>query len=278
MRAGRFPRGFAILLLLVSTVLTTHAAPDSDLWPRWQDHEASSTIEVDHSAFGAFLSKYLVTDHPSGVHLVRYDSVSSEDRNALAEYLSMLQGTRVSDLNRDEQKAYWINLYNAFTLALILDNLPVSSITKIKAGGGLFTFGPWDAKLLSIEGEKLSLNDIEHRILRPIWQDNRIHYAVNCASIGCPNLQPEPFSAGNTEALLDRAARDYINHPRGVRFEGNRLFVSSIFDWYKSDFGGSDGTLLAHLAEYAEPEIGSRLLAYRGRIRDSYDWDLNAAN
>ena len=112
---------------------------------------------------------------------------------------------------------YWINLYNAFTVHLILEHYPQDSIVDIRYG--FFDFGPWDEKLLQIEDEEVSLNDIEHRILRPIWKDPRLHYALNCASLGCPNLQPESFYPGNVESLLNSRARDYINHPRGLRFE-----------------------------------------------------------
>ena len=95
----------------------------------------------------------------------------------------------------------------------------------------------WKKKLLTIEGEEVSLNDIEHRILRPIWRDPRIHYAVNCASIGCPNLVSTPFTAENTEALLDQGARNYINHPRAVNISSKgKVTVSSIYSWFESDF------------------------------------------
>ncbi len=116
--------------------------------------------------------------------------------------------------------------YNALTVKVILDNYPVKSIRDIDISPGLLNDGPWDAKLLTIEGKEVSLNDIEHRILRPIFLDNRIHYAVNCASSGCPNLQPEAFTVENTEELLDRGAREYIAHERGVKISKNRLVVS----------------------------------------------------
>ncbi|MCV5656507.1 DUF547 domain-containing protein, partial [Escherichia coli] len=83
-----------------------------------------------------------------------------------------------------------------------------TSITKL---GGLFSFGPWDQDVIIINGKSLTLNDIEHRILRPIWQDPRTHYAVNCASLGCPNLQTQAFTAENTQALLESAAKTFIN-------------------------------------------------------------------
>ena len=124
--------------------------------------------------------------------------------------------------------------------------------------------------------ESLSLNDIEHRILRPIYGDPRIHYAVNCASLGCPNLAGLAYTATNTESLLEAGARAYINHPRGVELANGRLRLSSIYKWFKVDFGGTDERLLVHLRKYAEPELARQLAAYDGRIRYDYDWDLNA--
>ena len=183
------------------------AAPSPDLWPRWQAHAAQGTEAVNHAPWDIMLKKYLVTSHPSGINRFRYGNVLAADRQMLAEYLRKLQTAKVSSLNRKEQKAYWINLYNALTVQVILDHYPVKSIRDIDISPGLFSNGPWDAKLLAIEGEKVSLNDIEHRILRPIFKDSRLHYALNCASLGCPNLQPKAYTVANTEELLEAGAR-----------------------------------------------------------------------
>ncbi|MDT8443544.1 MAG: DUF547 domain-containing protein [Desulfuromonadales bacterium] len=264
-----------ILALIFTAPVPANAAPSVDLWPRWQTFDATSTVTIDHSAWADFLGRYLITKHPSGINRVRYAAVTPEDKKALQNYLDRMQATPVSTLNRQEQKAYWINLYNALTVKIILDHYPVKSIRDIDISPGWFSDGPWDAKLLTIEGENLSLNDIEHRILRPIWQDNRIHYAVNCASLGCPNLQPQPFTAKNLEELLEQAARGYINHPRGVRVDGEKIVVSSIFDWFQVDFGGSQAGVLEHLRQYADPALSERLKG-RSAIDDyDYDWQLN---
>jgi len=102
-----------------------------------------------------------------------------------------------------------------------------------------------DAESTTVEGEKVSLNDIEHRILRPIWRDNRIHFAVNCASVGCPNLAAEPFTA------------------------------ASIYDWYQADFGGSEEGVLRHFRKYAAPALAASLTSASGSFRYRYDWGLN---
>ena len=186
-------------------LLAIFGAPQADLWPKWQKHDPASAQKIDHSAWDKWLKKYLVAPHPSGINRVRYGSVAPEDRKALKSYLENLQSLPISAYNGAEQKAYWINLYNALTVEMILSRYPVESIRDIGISPGLFSRGPWDAKLLTIEREKLSLNDIEHRILRPIWKDARVHYAVNCASLGCPNLQLVAFTAENTETCLKKA-------------------------------------------------------------------------
>lgn len=250
-------------------------APKPDLWPLWEASDATSSIRVDHEPWDRFLDRYLDTSHTSGVNLVRYGSVTPEDRKSLEDYVSALQGIKVSDLARREQEAYWINLYNALTVKVILDHYPVRSIREINISPGFFAVGPWGAKLLKIEGEDLSLNDIEHRILRPIWKDNRVHYAVNCASIGCPNLQPVAYTAKNTDHLLEEGARAYVNHSRGARIEGKKLTVSSIYDWFRVDFGGSTDGVIEHLLLYAEEPLASELKSFEGKVRNEYDWSLN---
>jgi Protein of unknown function, DUF547 len=270
---SKFLLALLALVLSLGWAASVGAAPQAKLWPRWQASDPRSTLRVDHSAWAAFLQKYLVVTPADAPNLVRYRSVSAADKQALTGYLAALAAVPVATLNRAEQKAYWINLYNALTVKTILDHYPVTSIRDIKSGW--FRSGPWDLKLIQVDGVELSLNDIEHRILRPIWRDNRIHFAVNCASLGCPSLQPEPFTAGNNERLLDQGASDYIHSPRGVRFEGNTLTLSSIFDWYQVDFGGSQAALLSYLETPAAPELAARLKAFAGSIEYGYDWQLN---
>ena len=252
-----------------------YAAPKADLWPRWQKDEAASTQKIDHGLWDGFLKKYLVAPHPSGINRVRYAMVAPEDRTALEAYLKNLQSLPISSYNRVEQKAYWINLYNALTVNVILSRFPVPSIRDINISPGLFVRGPWGAKLLTIEGEKLSLDDIEHRILRPIWKDNRVHYAVNCASLGCPNLQPTAYTGGNIESLLEKGAREYINHSRGVSVNDGKLRVSSIYVWFQEDFGGSAESLMEHWQKYADGALGNALKNYSGGLEHDYDWRLN---
>lgn len=264
-----------LALLALGWDASLDAAPKADLWSRWQEHDPHGKLRVDHEVWSNILAKYLVTNDSSGVTKFRYGKVIHQDKTSLAEYLSTLQSVRVSELARPEQKAYWINLYNALTVKLVLDHYPVSSILDLNISPGLFSKGPWGAKLLNIEGEKVSLGDIEHRILRPIWKDNRLHYALNCASLSCPNLQPKAYTLENIEELLERGAKEYVNHPRGVRFEEGKLVLSSIYDWYEWDFGGNESGVIQHLIRYARGSLARELSGFHGKIRYEYDWRLN---
>ena len=268
--------GFStIALTVLLTVASLKAAPKADLWPRWQKHDPANRQRIDHSVWNQFLKKYVIAPHPSGIHRVRYDTVTPEDRKALQSYLKQLQSLPISSYNRTEQKAYWINLYNGLTVEVILSHYPVQSILDIDIAPGWFSRGPFGAKLVTVEGDKLSLDDIEHRILRPIWKDNRVHYAVNCASLGCPNLQPVTYTASNLDQLLDQGAREYVNHPRGATLKGGKLQVSSIYIWFQEDFDGTNEGVLNHLHKYANPSLAKTLESYRGGLVHDYDWRLN---
>ncbi|WP_436322753.1 DUF547 domain-containing protein [Vibrio cidicii] len=256
-----------LMLLLLFFSFASYAAPKSELWPYWQRSDEQSTLAISHQTWQNLLDRYLVRQGENT--LFRYAAVSDADKKALKQYLADLAAHDPLRLKRAEQYAYWVNLYNAITVDLILQHYPVKSITKL---GGLFSFGPWNDKVITINGKALTLNDIEHRILRPIWNDPRTHYAVNCASLGCPNLQPYAFTASNRDALLEQAAREFINSSKGVDMQGNQARLSSIYDWFIEDFGGK-----AHLFEH----IGTYAPQYRGfsaKVEYHYDWSLNQAD
>ncbi len=263
-------------LLAGATALPAAAAPEADLWPRWQAHDPESTAKIDHAAWGDFLDAYLVV-RPDGANLVRYAGVSEADRQALDAYLDKLAGIEISAYSRPVQFAYWVNLYNALTVDVVLDHYPVDSIRDIDISPGWFSSGPWGAELIEVEGTALTLNDIEHRILRPIWQDPRIHYAVNCASIGCPDLRPAPYRAEQLERQLDAAARAYVNDPRGADVSDGALTVSKIYTWYQEDFDDSDAGVIRHLRQYADDDLRAALDGVSEIADSRYDWSINEA-
>lgn len=265
----------ALILLLAWPVPPATAAPQAELWPRWTAHDPAAAMRIDHGAWARWLAAYVVTDR-TGLNRVAYGRVTAGDRQELRRYLADLAATPVAALSRPEQLAFWINLYNALTVEVVLDHYPVESIREIDISPGLFSNGPWGARLITVEGEALSLDDIEHRILRPIWRDPRIHYALNCASVGCPNLQREPFLAPELDRMLDQAAIAFVNDPRGVRIGGDGLHVSSIYVWFEADFGGETG-VLRHLLAYARPSLAMRLQTLDGITDHDYDWSLNDA-
>jgi hypothetical protein len=226
----------------------------------------------NHSAFDAILGGAVKPD-AEGYNRVDYKALKGS-RGALQAYLADLQAAQPSAMSKAEAKAYWINLYNAKTLDVILDRYPVSSIKKINlGGGGIFGSGPWSAKLMTVEGQEISLDDIEHRILLAVFKDPMTHYALNCASYSCPNLATRAFTAKNTSALMRENAADYVNHPRGVTVADGSITASKIYSWYAGDFGGKR-QLKAHWLKFAEPAKSEQISAAQG-ITFDYDWRLN---
>jgi hypothetical protein len=249
--------------------LERQSAPKSDLIdPGFASSDAASAIAVDHARWNSFLQKYLIAGE-DGISRVRYGAVSADDRANLDAYLGGLEALDPAALSRHEQLAFWINLYNAATVRLILDHPGVTSIRDIGK--------PWDTPVANISGRALTLNMIEHGIVRPAFNDPRTHYALNCASLGCPNLAHEAYAGAVIEAELDAAAAAYVNHPRGVTVDAGRVAVSKLYGWYGGDFGAGDKGVLDHIRRYASPAL---LEALQGATRISawrYDWALNAA-
>ncbi len=261
-------------LSLAVTLIFAAMPARADDFEKFSRFGAVSEAPVSDTKWAAFLENH-VHPQPNGApSLVSYGAVTAAERQALEAYVADLAAARPTTFSKPAAFAYWANLYNALTVALILDNYPVTSIMKIKSGP--ISIGPWDKKVLTIEGVTLSFNDIEHKILRRYFGDNRVHYALNCASIGCPNLGVAPWRAASLDADLDAAARVYINSPRGAAFENGKLRLSSIYKWFGKDFGGTDASKIAHLMLYAEPALKAKLAAAKKIDGYGYDWSLNA--
>ncbi|MFQ5625351.1 MAG: DUF547 domain-containing protein [Methyloligellaceae bacterium] len=263
------------LLFTLALLAWAGAASAKELHERFAAYDVRSAQRVDHSAWNRLLRKYLHKGKDNlGLNRFDYAGLNAGGMAGLKKYLSYLQSVDVSRLSRPEQFAFWTNLYNAKTVEIVAAHYPVHSIRDIRLSG-LFVPGPWGEKVVTVSGVRLSLDNIEHGILRPIWRDPRIHYAANCASVGCPNLLPRAYSGASLEQMLDEAARAYINSPRGVRFNGSRVVVSSLYDWYAADFGGSVESVLAHLRKYAEPALAKRISRVTRFAGYDYNWTLN---
>jgi hypothetical protein len=266
-------RGLVAAVVFVSFGSSAQAAT---LAETFETDNPASEVQLDNTSWQSFLDRYVVRG-AGGINLVRYVAVTSQDRGALDGWLETMSHIDPADLTRDQQFAWWVNLYNALTVRLILDHYPIASIRDIDKFR-LGSRGPWNDVLIEVRGHGLTLDNIEHDILRPLWNDARIHFVVNCASLGCPDLARQALSARDLEAQLEAAAASFINHPRAVLVSNGRLTVSSLFKWYREDFGGAgDAGLITWLGRYADPDLAADLAGMTRISKYHYDWDLNDA-
>ncbi len=272
------PRGgrFAPLLVVMTLLAAACGASVPEGIEGWDVSDETRVEQLDHGPWQEILDGYVTTDE-MGVNLVDYEGLvaNAADTAKLNAYLEYLQALDPRDYSRAEQMAYWINFYNALTVKVVLDAYPVETIRDIHEGVVPYT-GPWGDVHAQVTGEDLTLDNMEHGILRPIWKDERIHYAVNCAAYGCPHLLDTAFTAANTEELLEAGARDYVNNFRGVDVvDDDFIVISSIYDWYAEDFGNTEATVMEHLRKYADGELAAFLESFEGAIEYDYDWSLN---
>jgi hypothetical protein len=271
----------ARLIITCASFLTSglvQAAPDSELWEYWSAHESESAGEVDHLLWQTLLTRHVIAS-TDGINRVSYGTFDDTSKALLSQYINALSEAKPTELNRNEQLAYWINLYNAQTIQVVLDHPKKDSILSM---GPFLAFGPWDEPYLEIEGKPVTLNDIEHRILRPIWRDHRLHYVLNCASIGCPNLSRSAYTPINMAAQLAQAEQTFLQHPRAVSFsDSNTLQLTSLFDWYQTDFADNEKQLLHYVAQQ-RPDLAERITTVaklkKPKIKYVYDWSLNKAD
>ncbi|MEE9587488.1 MAG: DUF547 domain-containing protein [Hyphomicrobiaceae bacterium] len=269
----RWMRLAGIAMLMGLAVGLTGPAAAGAISETFAKHIQSSSTVVDHSAWDRLLKAYLISG-PDGLNQVDYKLFKNKGHAALKTYLTALQAIDVTQLSRPEQFAFWANLYNAKTIDIVLTHYPVKSIRDIDISG-LFADGPWGKKVVVVNGVELSLDDIEHKIMRPLFRDPRVHYAVNCASVGCPNLPRDAFTGRMLEDQLTKGAEAYINSRRGVSIMGREATVSKIYRWYGEDFGGDKAGILQHLRKYAQGPLAAKLEAIEDIGDYAYDWSLN---
>lgn len=203
--------------------------------------------------------------------VVDYQGLKADEKK-LDAYLDILAGIAPEKLSPDDQFAFYVNAYNAWTIKLILTGYP--GVKSIKDMGTWFA-SPWKKKICRIDGKMLTLDDIEHTILRPRFKDPRIHFAVNCASKGCPKLISEPYQGHILNRQLDDAARGFINDSKKNYLDGDTLYLSSIFKWFAEDF---DHDVFGFFSKYASGDLKNQLSAGSRPVKIKYldyDWSLN---
>lgn len=228
-----------------------------------------------HQMFTKLLNKYVSNG------LVDYKNLKND--NQLDNYLEQLSSTDPGQFTPEQKLAFWINVYNAFTLKVVSVNYPINSITELHTGGKLIGYligkTVWDKEFIIINEKKYSLNDIEHKILRKM-NEPRIHFAIVCASISCPALSNEAFESDKLEIQLEKGVRKFLNDSLRNHFDlkNRKAYISKIFSWFKEDFGGKDENILKFISNYLPYDIQEDLknnFANWSIVYKSYDWDLN---
>lgn len=242
---------------------------------------ATPVHAVDHSSWDQLLNKHVSWVRGGVASAVDYAGFA-QDRGKLKDYLgrlSDLEPNQYKEMSRDEKLAFLINAYNAFTVELILRHYP--EVDSIKEIGNLFR-QPWEIEFFRLLGEKRTLNELEHKMIRARFNEPLIHFVINCASVGCPALRPEALTGDRLDQQMRDSVRRFLGDASRNRFgtADNELHVSPIFKWYSEDFetsGGVKGFLAGHAKQLGdnEPE--------REKIRNGdydleyteYNWDLN---
>ncbi len=222
--------------------------------------------DVDHTPYGELLSAHVKDGK------VDYKGFKA-DAKQLDAYLAKLAEVDPDALDRSERMAFYINLYNAATIKLILTGYP--GIDSIKDLGSLFK-SPWKKKFVKLNGGIVTLDHIEHDILRPQFKDPRVHFAVNCASKSCPPLLAEPYTGAELEKQLDWVTRKFINDASSNHIKDGTLYVSRIFKWFGQDF---DNDILKFFETFARDELAEKIIKQKTTLKIDYldyDWSLNS--
>lgn len=208
----------------------------------------------------------LLQEHISETGVVDYKTML-KNKASLQNYITYLVETNPdTSWSDDKTKAFWINAYNAYTIHLILENYPVSSILKINKKGK----DAWSQKFAVVGGKAYTLNEIEHEVLRKSYKDPRIHVGVNCASFSCPPILNKAFTEENVEVELERLMKRFINDPQRNIMNEKKVILSKIFEWYKGDFT-KQGNLISYISKYSNVPLSKKT-----KVRYmEYNWNLN---
>lgn len=240
-------------LFLCASVIAWSEINHTNSYPA-NTKEQTTTHSANHTVFNTLLQQYVTNEG-----FVNYKGFKG-DHQKLKGYINSLEkNAPQSSWSKNEELAYWINLYNSLTIDLLLDKYPVTSITKIEKA--------WDTKITTIGGITYTLNDIENKVIRPKFNEPRIHFAVNCGAASCPKLLNEAFTADKLEGQLQNQTLAFINNPTENKLSANKIQLSKIFEWYAADFGN----ITVFLNKYSKTKINSTAkISYL-----EYNWDLN---
>lgn len=241
----------------IKSVFKENTDPENDSIVK-TENEVEFVVELsspDHDPFSKMLNKYVTNDGK-----VNYKGFKNDQQALKNHILALEQNPPKKEWSKNDQLAYWINLYNALTVNLIIENYPLESILEINNGKA------WDLKLTKIQDDQYSLNDIEHQIIRKQFNEPRIHFAVNCAAVSCPKLLNEAFVPDKLAFQLEAQTKYFINNNAKNTIDQTTIEISKIFEWYAEDFGN----LKTFISKYHSNMNPDNEIAYR-----EYDWKLN---
>lgn len=224
-----------------------------------------------HSKWDQILKQYTVKSGNQVYFNYKELKNNIDELNSYLDQLESLSKLKFNTFNRSKKLAFWINAYNAYTIQIILKNYPVKSIRDIKSG--FFSSGPWKKDFIQLFGKRISLDDIEHETIRKNFDEPRIHFAVNCASIGCPSLLQEAFVGRKLDTQLDKAANNFLQNKSKNYVKGRTLYLSKIFKWYGGDFDNKYGGF----QNYVIKTLGLPKKKYELKFTD-YDWSINSVS
>jgi len=237
----------------------------------WGRHTADAAIGVNHEPWTNFLQGTTTEDR--GVTRVAFSALDGRPRMLLDAYIEWLTMLKPSEWTRDEQLAYWLNLHNALTVRAIADaggRGTVDRVRQLPVAAG----GPFAERTFTVEGEALSIDAIVHEVLRPNFADTPFHYGLFTGARGAPKLRRTAYNGVSVRVELDEQARAFVN-THGVRVSRRELRLSSLYDWYAEDFGGTEDAILRHVVAYANDRLKAGL---EGRMAiDGYRYDLAVA-
>ena len=256
------------------SLVSTQVRAGSPIYVGSKSTTNDSFDKVDHSVWDALLKKYVDKNGMVNYRALKY---SRSDVASLNQYLNSLSEANPSvAASREAKLAFWINAYNAVTLHGILREYPTTSIRNHTAK--LFGYNIWHDLQLYVGGKPYSLDTMEHKILRKM-NEPRIHFAIVCASIGCPRLLNEAYTSEKLNEQLDNNAKDFFSRSQNFRYDQNakRFYLSAILDWFGSDFGSNQAAQLRHIAKWL-PTSSAQAAARSNSVRVShvdYNWNLN---